>query len=262
MTPRRPCAGGVSPRLTPARGFTLTELAVVLLIVALLIGGMLIPLAAQDDIRRSQETQRILKDATEALIGFAAANGRLPCPATLASNGQESFAAGGSAANGNCSNFLDGFVPAAALGLAPTNQNGLLSDGWNQPVRYAVFAGTINGIANPVSRSDGIRGATMPLVAAATTLSVCASATGITATTCGTAIRLTDKAPAVLFSTGKNGPNGGAGADEAANLNADAVFVSHDPTPAGFANGEFDDLVVWPSMNILFNRMIAAGRLP
>lgn len=253
---------GVPPRLTLARGFTLTELAVVLLIVALLIGGMLIPLSTQDDIRRSQETQRLLKEANEALAGFAAANGRLPCPATVASSGQESFAAGGNAANGNCSNFLDAFLPAAALGLAPTNQNGLLMDAWNQPIRYAVFTGTINGIANPITRTDGVRNATMPQVAAATALSVCGSATGITAATCGTATRLTDKAPAVLLSIGKNGPTGGTGIDEAANLNGDAVFVNHDPTPVGFANGEFDDVVAWPSMNILFNRMIAAGRLP
>lgn len=256
------CAGGVPRRLTLDRGFTLTELAVVLFIVALLIGGMLLPLSAQDDIRRSQESQKLLKEATEALLGFSSANGRLPCPATLATSGQESFSPGGNAANGNCSNFFNGLLPAAALGLSPTNSNGLLVDGWNQPVRYAVYSGTINGIANPVTRTDGIRSATMPLVGAATILSVCTSATGVTATTCGTAARLTDKTPAIIYSMGKNGASGGAGADEAANLNGDAVFVSHDPTPASFANGEFDDLVVWLSPNILFNRMIAAGRLP
>jgi prepilin-type N-terminal cleavage/methylation domain-containing protein len=256
------CPGGVPRGLTLIRGFTLTELAVVLFIVALLIGGMLIPLSAQDDIRRSQETRRLLNEASDALLGFAAATGRLPCPATPASSGQESFTAGGSAANGNCSNFHDGFLPGAALGLAQTNQNGMLVDAWNQPVRYAVFTGTINGITNPMTRTDGIRNATMPLVGAATALSVCASATGITAGTCGTAVRLTDKAPAILLSRGKNGAVGSSGTDEAANVNGDAVFVSHDPTPTGFANGEFDDLVAWLSPNILFNRMIAAGRLP
>lgn len=252
---------GVPPRLTFERGFTLTELAIVLLIVALMIGGMLIPLAAQDDIRRSQETQKLLKDAAEALIGYAAANGRLPCPATLVSNGQES-PVGLIPSVGNCSNFYDGYLPAAALGLAPTNQNGLLVDAWNQPIRYAVFAGAIGTVSNPMTRTNGIRDATMPQVAAAVALSVCGSATGIAAAACGTAPKLTDKAPAVLFSTGKNGVNGAAGADESANLNGDVVFVSHDPTPAGSVNGEFDDLVVWISSNILFNRLITAGRLP
>jgi hypothetical protein len=66
---------------------------------------------------------------------------------------------------------------------------------------------------------------------------------------------------AVIFSLGKNAPTGGTGADEAANINNDPVFVSHTPTPASSGN-EFDDLVTWLSPNILFNRMIAAGRLP
>lgn len=253
---------GVSPRLTFARGFTLTELAVVVAIIALLIGGMLMPLLAQDDVRRSRQTQKQLKEALDALIGHAAANGRLPCPATAVSNGQESFAAGGNALNGNCSNFLDGFLPATTLGLAPTNANGLLIDAWNQPIRYAVPAGAINGIANPFTRTDGAKGATMPEIGKVDALSVCVSATGITAANCGVAARLSDRAPAVLLSTGKNGAAGGGGADEAANLNGDAVFVSHDPAPVGAANGEFDDIVVWLSPNLLFNRMIAAGRLP
>lgn len=253
---------GVLPRLTLARGFTLTELAVVVAIIALLIGGMLMPLLAQDDVRRSQQTQKQLKEAIEALIGHAAANGRLPCPATAASNGQESFAAGGSALNGNCSNFQDGFLPAATLGLAPTNSNGLLIDAWNQPIRYAVYTGTINGVVNPFTRIDGAKGATMPELGKVNALSICVSATGIAAANCGAAARLADRAPAVLLSIGRNGAIGGGGADEAANLNGDAVFVSHDPAPAGAANGEFDDIVVWLSPNLLFNRMIAAGRLP
>ena len=235
---------GVLPRLTLARGFTLTELAVVVAIIALLIGGMLMPLLAQDDVRRSQQTQKQLKEAIEALIGHAAANGRLPCPATAASNGQ------------------DGFLPAATLGLAPTNSNGLLIDAWNQPIRYAVYTGTINGVVNPFTRIDGAKGATMPELGKVDALSICVSATGIAAANCGAAARLADRAPAVLLSIGRNGAIGGGGADEAANLNGDAVFVSHDPAPAGAANGEFDDIVVWLSPNLLFNRMIAAGRLP
>lgn len=66
---------------TRASGFTLIELAIVLFIVSLLIGGMLIPLSAQTEIRGHQETDKALATIREALIGFAAINGRLPCPA-------------------------------------------------------------------------------------------------------------------------------------------------------------------------------------
>jgi prepilin-type N-terminal cleavage/methylation domain-containing protein len=248
----------VPPRLTFAHGFTLTELSIVLVIVALLIGGMMLPLSAQDDVRRTQETQKSLNDARDALIGFAVANGRLPCPATVASNGIESFVAGGNPSNGICSDFYSGFLPAAQLGLGPTNNNGLSLDAWNQPIRYAVWGAgsSINGISNPLTRTDGLRSASMTSVATTVLVSACASSTGISGTDCGTASILTNHAPVLLFSTGKNGGTGAPSADEAANLDADPVFVTHEPSPT------FDDLVIWLSPNILFNRMIAAGRLP
>ena len=76
-------------------GFTLVEMAVVLLIVALLVGSGLSVVSAQVEQQKYKDTQRILDDAREALLGFAAANGRLPCPATAASNGIEAPAGGG-----------------------------------------------------------------------------------------------------------------------------------------------------------------------
>ena len=95
-------------------------------------------------------------------------------------------------------------------------------------------------------------------------LSVCPTATGIPpfpATTCGAGNPfLTNNAVAVIYSVGKN--TVAAGIDEAANLNSDQVFVSHVPTPAGAPNGEFDDIVTWISPNILYNRMVTAGKLP
>lgn len=257
----------LAPVLAPARaayGFTLAEMAVVLVIVALLIGGMLLPLSAQQDIRYVSETEATLKNIQEALLGFAAANGRLPCPASNASNGQQSYASGGNPSNGECSNHFDGFLPAADLGIRPTDDAGFAIDAWGHRIRYAVTDKTINFVTKAITRTDGIRSATMASVADTNTtmLVVCASATGITVSDCGTAaIKLTDKAPAVVFSPGKNG--NGSGIDEQANsTNFDAVFVSHAPTPVGSANGEFDDLVDWLSINVLINRLIGAGRLP
>ena len=56
------------------RGFTLTELAVVMVIVAVLMGGLLIPLSAQRDAQAFRETQAQLDEIREALIGFAVVN--------------------------------------------------------------------------------------------------------------------------------------------------------------------------------------------
>ena len=52
-------------------GFTLTELAVVMAIIALLIGGLLMPLAGQQETRNRQDTEKALAVIQESLIGFA-----------------------------------------------------------------------------------------------------------------------------------------------------------------------------------------------
>src|SRR5688572_8393075 len=63
-----------------ARGFTLTELAMVLLIVGLLLGSLMYTLSAQVDTRGFADTERRLDEARELLLAFAVVNGRLPCP--------------------------------------------------------------------------------------------------------------------------------------------------------------------------------------
>jgi len=255
-------------------GFTLAEMAIVLVIVGLLIGGLLTPITTQLNQQRISDTRKSVEQIKEALIGFAAANGRLPCPASAASGGQESFVAGGNAANGLCSNFYNGFLPAATLGLAPSDGQGYAVDAWvlspQNRIRYAVYTGTINLITNPFTRTNGLRNAGIGNVAAtAPLLSVCASATGITATTCGAAVgnTLANNTPAIIYSVGGNATTGGVGTDEAANPNPNggsnnAVFVAHNLTATAAAGGEFDDIVTWVSPNVLFNRMIAIGALP
>ena len=265
------------------RGFTLIELAIVLLILGALFAGILIPFTTQVELRRVGETQKTLLDIREALIGFAAANGRLPCPASAASNGQENFAAGGTTINGNCSNFFDGFVPGALLGIGPVDGAGFVLDAWNNRIRYAVTnndqipPGTppppianfdFTGSGTVPSPSGEMRNVGMPGLKPE--LHVCSTATGITATTCAAGTSLVDTAVAVIYSTGPNATRpdpGGLRIDENANPNPNSAdnnrtFVSHDRAGENHPNGEFDDIVIWLSPNILYARMIAAGRLP
>jgi type II secretory pathway pseudopilin PulG len=233
-----------------AAGFTLVEMAIVLLIVTLLLTGLVPTISSQIEQRQRNETRKQLDEVRDALFGFVLTNGRLPCPASTISNGLESPPGGGV-----CS-IADGFVPAATLGITPTDSQGYAVDGWSNRIRYAVT--TANSNAFNFTTSNGMQTVGMGLLTP--NLSVCASATGITATTCGTAISLTNNAVAVIYSIGKNTVP--AGIDEAANMNGDQVFVSHTPSPAGATNGAFDDIVTWLSPNVLFNRMVTAGKLP
>ena len=253
-----------------AHGFTITELAVVLVIVGLLLGGLLVTLSAQYEARQLVETRDRLALAQEALIGFALRNGRLPCPAVAAGGGpayrdgttvqvqgtgEEGFASGGSASTGQCFNS-HGLLPALTLGLGTTDANGFLVDAWNTPVFYSVTAWS----SNAFTKSGGIAAA--GITALNPTFRLCSTAA------CGTGQVLTsdNTVPAVIFSAGKNRraalsdiPVGDV--DERENVDGDNDFVSHDSRPAGAGGGEFDDVVSWLSANVLVNRMVAAGAI-
>jgi prepilin-type N-terminal cleavage/methylation domain-containing protein len=244
------------------RGFTLTELAVVFAIVALLLAAGLFTLSAQTDQRNFDETRRRLDAARELVLGFALVNGRLPCPATAASNGDEAPAGGGT-----CTSAYGGFLPARAIGFQVMDNAGFAVDAWGNRIRYAVSAAALTGCAGSSTlphftsaanlRANGISCQPNDLV-------VCQSATGITATNCGTATPVTNQTTlvAVILAPGKNGVAGAGGADEAANTNGDQVFVWHTPTPVGAANGEFDDQIVWLTVGELYGKLISASLLP
>jgi prepilin-type N-terminal cleavage/methylation domain-containing protein len=246
-------------------GFTLIEMAVVLLIVALLLGGLLPTISSQFEQRRVSETLKKLDEIQQALIGFAVINGRLPCPAVANATGVESPAVGS-----NCTSFSNGsfvgFVPAATLGLSPTDLQGYAIDAWGNRIRYAVtsWSSASPVVANVFTSTNGMSAAiTGGFSNLSPNLLVCSTATGISATACAAGTSLTTSGvPAIIFSTGNNGAQGGGGSDENANLDNNRTFVSHVPAPSSATNGSFDDLVIWLSPNTLLNRMVAAGKLP
>jgi prepilin-type N-terminal cleavage/methylation domain-containing protein len=250
-----------SPQLNSARGFSLLEVAVALAILALAFAALAVPLASQVQARRVDEARRQLGEARDAVLGFAAAHGRLPCPATPATRGHEAFAHDGDSANGRCADFHGGYLPAAALGMAPLDEAGLLRDPWGMGasrVRYAVHGGSINAVPQALTRSGGMARATLAgLGGAPNYLYVCASGATVDAAGCGPAAnQLTRRAAFVLLSLGANA-GAEPGEDEARNLDGDAVFVARDASEGGF-----DDLVEWGSIHLLVHRLVTAGRLP
>jgi prepilin-type N-terminal cleavage/methylation domain-containing protein len=267
---------------THQRGFTLTEVAVVFLIIALLLGGAIMTLQAQTAQRNFEETQRRLNAAADAVLSFALVNRRLPCPAryvnpTTHSGGQESFCTNATnfpctthtttlpaPSHGNCSVYFDGYVPAAAIGSGPVDSQGFAIDPWGNRLRYAISrlhdgcpapapASTTRILTSQANlKSSGI--GCLP-----NDLDIC--------TTSGCAARAVSQKTAafVVYSTGKNGAlplNAAARPNEAKNLDADAIFVMRAPDPEGAAGGEFDDLMVVVPVGQVYSRLISAGILP
>jgi prepilin-type N-terminal cleavage/methylation domain-containing protein len=223
--------------VTRHRGFTLLEMAVVLVIVGLLLGGLLNSLGALQAQQREQQTRHDLEEIREALITFAVVNRRLPCPAapatadTVVGAGLERAptAAG-------CTGGASGVLPWATLGLPQT-------DAWGRRYTYRVtpaFSRSLPAITlttigdNTVNNRAGV--AIAPQVAAVI-VSHGANARG---------------------SRGKSGVQAAVGTDpsEIENANGNTVFVDDTPTQ------NFDDLVTWVPPSILMSRMLQAGALP
>jgi prepilin-type N-terminal cleavage/methylation domain-containing protein len=243
------------------QGFTLLELAISLVIVSLVSGGLMMALSARHNTLATSETQHRINNARDALLGFAAANGRLPCPAAPGKTGLESPPGGGT-----CTNPWDGFLPAVTLGLAPTNAQGYALDDWGNPIRYVITTyGDTDYCAGHMFATTNCLKAAWLNKQAAPDLHVCSSATGMSgngaSANCAAGSTLASNAVAVIFSRGANGGAHPRSLDESANGNVDRLFVSHTQTAAGTAN-EFDDIVTWLSPNIFYYRLIAAGRLP
>ena len=249
------------------RGFSLIELAVVLVVVSFLLGGLLIPLSSQISQRDREDTAHRLDQAREALFGFALAYGYLPCPMnpdtskaqakpTDSTYGEETPR---DLLTGKCT--LDaGILPWKTLGLSFSYDSwghgrSAQSDPWLGYFRYAV---------DPNFSNNGIGSAPNPppkfgLTTSATSLSVVDS-DGTTA------LSSAGEGPvAIVYSTGQeDADNDGLRAD-GANAKNDPDNPSSTPSAVyegGTPSATFDDMTVWIGRLVLFNRMVAAGRLP
>ena len=243
-------------------GFTLVEMAIVLAIVALLLGSLLPTISSQIEQQRRTETRKYMDEVRDALLGYAVSNGHLPCP-DITNDGVEDIAVavitndvpsiGQSTGKFSCSASLGvGQIPYNTLGVSP-------KDSYNSTLIYAVtpvfgernevYSAT-NGGGTPLSSSSFN-------LNSAGTIHVCTAAATPTTNPC--TADLTSIATAVIISRGANWatPTTPTLGDETENTDGDSDFVSHD-----FVQNGFDDLVVWLSPNTLFNRMVAAGKLP
>lgn len=224
-------------------GFTLVEMAMVLMIVGLLLGGLMPTILTQMESQRINETRKQLDEIQQALIGYAIINGRLPCPADGTIPTIPGVANGAGQEKTSCAEDANGGVlPWVTLGVGET-------DAWGRRYTYRV---------TPVFATVGA-----PFkLSSSPNLNV-----GLTTSSSDTSVA--SGVPAIVVSHGSNGlgaytPAGGttppttATGDELDNAPTDNNnhFVSHTPTPT------FDDLVVWISPNILINRMVTAGKLP
>lgn len=265
------------------------ELAVVLVIVALLLGGLLVPLGAQRDVEFTRATEKSLADIREALIGFAAINGYLPCPAqaSVANGAANAGIEARDPTSLNCacatttspgvatvgstqcaltssSDSVGGVLPWATLGL-------LERDAWAN--RYTYHVGTFYARSiNPVPTDFDCTPLTTPTNAVFAPCTLGAIAIN-TAASGGTAVVDVGAAVAVVVSHGGSGqgayttqgtqlPVDADDSNAAENVKRAAKRENSDGDTTFVSNTTIDDRLVWISRSQLMNRMMSAGRLP
>lgn len=223
------------------RGFTLIELAVAVFIITLLLGSMLVPLTTQVEQRKISDTRKGLDEIREALIGFAIINGRLPCPDT----DNDPASAGYGLENSPCAGAVNGFLPWKTLGVAEM-------DAWGNK-RIAAVSPRIGDWRYRVDRNFAVTFGLTTTCNSADQLTVQDSAGNVQhSTSACTAVPAPERPIAIVFSAGPNTTADG----QNATFEAPGIYQADVPSAT------FDDILIWISRPILFNRMIAAVRLP
>ena len=200
-----------------------------------------------------RKTAAALKEARDALVGFAATHGRLPRPALDAVSGREF--------NGRCDTdaSCSGYLPWKTLGISP-------GDGWGRLLRYS---------ATPVMTTAPLH----PTVAVGKRTVLTRHGERLVYLVGNPECSLGRQcAAAVVLSSGRDNlgvsvhgvvqpGTATRNVDERVNALAGTVFVLRargdgrggDPHHQG---GEFDDQLVWIPVDTILNRMSRAHMLP
>jgi prepilin-type N-terminal cleavage/methylation domain-containing protein len=244
-------------------GFSLVELTIVLIIIALLSTGLMFGVSAQRKISENTDVQRQIEGIREVLIGFAMTNGRLPCPADptllteIGGNEDQTCVISGCPkpptapvvtppipADVACSRQY-GVIPWKSLGIIET-------DPWGS--RFTYFVGF--EFSNPLTyeeRQNGMRSRFKMETNGSANIEDGASNV-IASDTPAVIVSHGSRAAGAYLPIGK--PLEGATGDEKENSNETLKFIAKQP------NDAFDDIVTWVVPSILKSRMVAAGRLP
>lgn len=269
-------------------GFSLVEMAMVIIVIGLLLGGLLMPVASQIEQEKRQLTQKRLETIKEALLGFAIDKGYLPCPADDPNSGQGQTVVDPTVhpqpAAKPCT-LQEGYLPWIDLALDKAKK-----DAWGRPFRYTLDQALLDEIRdiddNTLTQIEDNSGTAY---IARSIPSVKMGTNGmqlngnLTITHLDTTPAVTPTPPqvvAIIYSCGKNGypeanndddgsiPN--TRADCTNNLIGNDSSILNENNPLTQAENythdapqdNFDDLLTWLPLNILIARLSKAGQWP
>jgi len=233
-------------------GFTLVEIAIVLVIIGLLVGSFIGTFSSRVDTTRRNETKEGLIDIKKVLMAFAysqSPNVYLPCPDTdTPPDGEENRLAGVCDPGGSL-----GTLPWVTLGIGR-------QDAWGLHYRYWVNDDYANSAGFGLN-DDDLGGGNAQIQTRVNDVNT----------------NIVQNAVAVIFSHGKNRLGGVSvdgitqevipladSDDENENGDGGIVYMTRPPSGEGAAatGGVFDDIVIWINSYELKAKMVEAGKLP
>lgn len=228
-------------------GFFLVEVAIAVIVFGILMAGAIAVLRLQAERAQRGETQSALDEAKQALLSYAASNGRLPCPANPANAGSSSFGEAEALVSGSCEH-VRGILPWKTL-----NIRGM--DGWGQYLGYAVGTELTHELADSTNRITSFTGDTT------VGLNLQLSATQ------------TIKPAFVVWSHGKNGSYGinadqltmpgSNNADEKTNdpksISSQDLVAHAEEYDASDGTKSFDDISIWVSTYVVMGAVRGGG---
>jgi len=265
-------------------GFTLIEIAIVLVVVGVLLGYTVAMIPVQQELRQYSKAEKEMEDIIDNLLAFAQVNGRLPCPDTTGDGAEDTVdlfdnvtgVGPGDGFDDGCAGYF-GFLPPETLGMnGDISAAGLLLDPWGLGYGYAVSNIDAGAGAFPVIdlvTANGIREEGIPAYNInPPDLFVCDDSTVFgdqtDCTPASVGNQVVGNVAVVITSLGKDnelvaGPPSNIQRENFDDFNVgtnDKVFISAPRSDS--AGTEFDDIVKWISPNILFSKMIEADQLP
>lgn len=240
-------------RLLRERGFTLIEIAIVLVVVGLLLSGGLLAVAPVLENQQISDTEENLDRIEDALVLYVIQNGCLPCPAdgslNVTASANEGLAEGpaatfyttGCAASCRADSGVN-VVPWRTLGLTEDD----IVDAWGNRIFYGVSSGLVS--------TSSMQRTTDTFPSGSLTVGDTADSTPYD--------NITSNAAYVVFSFGPDGSDARAARTGSAqtdrfsstpqddNADGTADFVQDLPVDTEDAN-HFDDITRWKSAELI-----------
>lgn len=239
------------------QGFSLVEMALVLLIIGLLAKSATGPLLALQEHGKRQHAVQQLQQIREVLFAHLVAYGALPCPLQKGTSTTLTLSVMSSSGDGaDICRVREGFIDAHRQRInGVVSNSGALLDPWGREYRYAVsLYGAKSDVQNlPVWTTPG-EAAAAGLGALSSDIVLCnAQARGDCS---GRSIR-SDQIAFVVFSTASDNSSRGLQAENLDNDNY-YLFAEESVVPGS----EYDDLMVWGSVADVSYWMLRMGWLP